>query len=255
MYDKTQRRQHVPFASLAPQAAAGPERTRMIPIGTITNALAVIGGSLAGAVLGRRFPARVREMTFQGLGLVVLVIGLKMGLTFQRPLLIVFSMLIGAVAGELLGVEDFLNSLGDRLKKRLGSQDARFTEGFVTASLIYCIGSMAIIGAFDEGLRGDPSVLFTKAVLDGFTSIALASTYGLGVLFSAVPVFVYQYGLTLFALAFKTVVPPVMIQELTALGGLLIVGIGINLLGLMRIRIGNLLPSLPVLVVLVLLFV
>jgi len=226
----------------------------MIPVGTIVNALAIIGGSVVGVLLGRRFPAHVREITFQGLGLVVLVIGLKMGLTFERPLLIVFSMLIGAIIGELVGIEDFLNGLGDRLKKRLGSSDARFTEGFVTASLIYCIGSMAIIGAFDEGLRGDPSVLLTKAVLDGFTSIALASTYGLGVLFSAVPVFIYQYGLTLFALAFKAVVSPVMIHELTAVGGLLIVGIGINLLRLIRIRIGNLLPALPVAVVLVLIF-
>lgn len=226
----------------------------MLPIGTLTNVATIITGGIVGMLLGRHFKDNIREIVFQGLGLAVMLIGIQMALKGQHPLILIFSILIGGVAGELLKLEDIFAGLGDQLKKRVKSRSALFTDGFVTASLLYCVGSMAIVGSFDEGLRGDPSILLTKSILDGFASIALASTYGVGVLFSALPVFLYQYGLTLFASLFKDIFSTVLINELTAVGGLLIIGIGINLLKLKYIKISNLLPSLVVVVVLVLLF-
>ena len=227
----------------------------MIAVGSLANAVAIGIGSLTGLLIGRKLPENVRRIVFQGLGLVVLVLGVQMALKFRHPLIAVFSLLIGGVAGELLRIEDRLASLGDIVKRRVNSRDERFTEGLVNASLMYCVGSMAIIGAFDEGLRGDSTVLLTKAVLDGFISVALASTYGLGVMFSAIPVFLYQYGLTLFAVRFQAVFSPAIVDELTGVGGLLIMAIGINMLEIQKIKVGNLLPALVVVVVLVKLFV
>jgi hypothetical protein len=221
-----------------------------MPVGTIVNTLSIIAGSAVGMLLGKRFPDNIRVIVFQGLGLAVLLIGMQMALKCQAPLILIFSILLGGITGELIKLEDFFNSLGDRLKKRIKSKNELFTDGFVTASLVYCVGSMAIVGSFDEGLRGDPSILLSKAILDGFASIALASTYGVGVLFSFIPVFLYQFGLTIFAAQFKGVFSEALITELTAVGGLLILGIGFNLLDIKKIRIGNLLPALVFVVVL-----
>lgn len=222
-----------------------------MPIGSIVNALAILAGGGLGLVLGRRYPERIRAIVFQALSLGVVVIGLSMALGFERPLILVFSLIIGGIIGEWLDLDERFNRFGDWLKSRIKSENELFTQGLVTASLIYCVGSMAIIGAFDEGLRGDPTILLTKSVLDGFTSIALASTHGLGVLLAAVPVFVYQVGLTIFAGWFKEYFSPVLINELTAVGGVLILGIGLNLLDVARIKISNLLPALVVVVGLV----
>jgi uncharacterized membrane protein YqgA involved in biofilm formation len=221
----------------------------LLPLGSLANALAIIVGGAVGLGLGARFPERVRVLVFQGLGLAVLLIGVRMALAGERQLLILVSIIAGAVIGELMCLEDLFLALGERLRRLVKSSSERFAEGFVAASLIYCIGSMAIVGALDEGLRNDHSVLYTKAILDGFASIALGSTHGFGVLFSAVPVFVYQFGLSLVAGACKDFFSPAMITDLTGLGGLLITAIGVNLLGLASIRIGNLLPSLVLLLV------
>ena len=226
----------------------------MLPVGTIVNTLSIIAGSAVGMLLGKRFPDNIRVIVFQGLGLAVLLIGMQMALKCQAPLILIFSILLGGISGELLRLDDFFNSLGDRFGKRIKSKNELFTEGLVTASLVFCVGSMAIVGSFDEGLRGDPSILLSKAMLDGFTSIALASTYGFGVLFSFVPVFFYQLGLTMFAAQFKDVFSPAMINELTAVGGLLILGIGFNLLDIKKIKIANLLPALVFVVVLAAIF-
>lgn len=223
----------------------------MIPWGTLINALAVIVGSLLGMALGRRFPDHIRGIVFQGLGLAVLLIGLQMALKVQQPLLMIFSISIGGIIGELVGLENQFNRLGDGLKRLVKSKNSLLTDGLVTASLIFCVGSMSIIGAFDEGLRGDHSVLLTKSVLDGFTSIVLASTYGLGVLLAFITVLVYQYGLTLLAGLAQGIFTIGLINELTAVGGLLIMGIGLNLLQVASIRISNLLPALIVIVILV----
>jgi uncharacterized membrane protein YqgA involved in biofilm formation len=222
----------------------------MLPVGTLANVGAIVAGSAIGMLLGQRFPQNIRTIVFQGLGLSVLVIGLQMAFKMDGPLVIIFSILIGGIIGEAIGLEERFASLGNLLKARLKSRNPKFTDGLVTASLIFCIGSMAIIGSFDEGLRGDHTVLLTKALLDGFASIALAATYGSGVVFSAVPLFLYQYGLTLFAGMFQSFFSPAIISQLTATGGLMIVAIGINLLELKYIKLSNFLPALPVAVLL-----
>jgi len=215
-----------------------------MPLGTIANAAAIVAGSLVGLLMHGRFPENVKKIVFQALGLSVLVIGLQMALKMDRPLLVVFSMVLGGIAGELLRIEDRLESMGERLKSVARSRNALFTDGFVSASLIYCVGSMAILGSLDDGLRNDPTILLTKATLDGFASIPLASTYGVGVMFSAVPVLLYQGAITLAAGSVREVVTPELLMQITSTGGLLILSIGVNLLGFARIRVGNFLPSL-----------
>lgn len=226
----------------------------MLPVGSLVNAAAIIVGGAIGLALHGRFPARARLIVFQALGLSVIVIGMQMALKMTQPLLVIFSLIIGGVIGELLNIEDFLERMGNRVKRLTKSQNNLFTDGLVTAMLIFCVGSMAILGAFDEGLRGDPKILFTKAMLDGFTSIALASTYGAGVLLSSIPVFLYQFSLTLLAGSVQQFFTPELITQLTATGGVLILGIGVNLLELLRIRLSNLLPSLVIVVILSMVF-
>ncbi|WP_027190671.1 DUF554 domain-containing protein [Fundidesulfovibrio putealis] len=214
-----------------------------MPLGTIANAAAIVAGSLIGLLMHGRFPENVKKIVFQALGLSVLLIGLQMALKMDRPLLVVFSLVLGGIAGELLRIEDRLESMGERLKRVSRSKSDLFTDGFVSASLIYCVGSMAILGSLDDGLRNDPTILLTKATLDGFASIPLASTYGVGVMFSAVPVFLYQGAMTLAAGSVREVVTPELLTQITSTGGLLILSIGVNLLGFAHIRVGNLLPA------------
>lgn len=225
-----------------------------LPLGSLVNAAAIILGSLAGMALHGRFPERFRSIVFQGLGLCVLLIGAKMALTVSNPLLLIFSILLGGLAGELLRLDAAFGRLGERAKTLLRSGNPQFTEGLITASLIFCIGAMAIVGSFDEGIRGDATVLYTKSILDGFASVALASTFGSGVLFSFVPVLLYQGALTLFAGLFQQHFTPAVISQLTATGGLLILGIGLTLLDIKRVNLSNLLPALPIAVLLALCF-
>ena len=157
----------------------------MIPIGAIINALGITIGGLVGLAFGARLPERVRAIVFQGLGLCVLVIGFKMALLTQNPLIVIFSIVIGSVAGEMIGLEARLIRVGEWLKGRLKSSNPLFTEGMVNASVLFCIGAMAIIGSFDEGLRGDRAVVLSKTIIDSFAALAMASAYGLGALFSA----------------------------------------------------------------------
>jgi hypothetical protein len=222
----------------------------LIPYGTLVNVAAVLVGGGIGLVMGARLPKAVREVVFQALGLATLALGVKMATGFDNALVLIFSVVIGGIIGAAIGLEDFLASLGDRLKAVVKSDNDHFTHGLLSAFLLFCIGSLTILGSFEEGLKGDPTLLYTKSLLDGFASIALASTYGMGVLFSVIPLFIFQYGLTLGASQLQGVFSPATMAELSATGGLLILGISINLLGLATIRLGDLLPSLAVVVVL-----
>lgn len=226
----------------------------MLPVGSIVNALAIIGGSVIGCWLQSRFPERIRAIVFQGLGLCVLLIGIQMALKVENILIVIFAVLLGGISGELLRLDTLFERLGDKFKKLIKSKNPQFTDGLITASLIYCIGAMAIVGALEEGINGDPTVLFTKSILDGFASIALAASYGSGVLFSFIPVFLYQGAMTLGAGFFQQYFSDMMIAQITGCGGLLIVGIGINLLELTEIKLANLLPALGYVVVLSALF-
>lgn len=221
-----------------------PVKAPSMPLATLINAVAIILGGLLGVLLGRHFPERIRSIVYQGIGLSVLVIGLDMALQYGNIILVVFSALLGGLTGELLRLDEKMTGLGNWLKTRIKSKDAMFTDGFVTASLIFCIGSMAILGAIDEGIRGDRTIILTKSILDGFISIPLASTYGLGVIFSALPVLLYQGSITIAAHHSQAFFTQEIIAQITSVGGLLIMGIGLSLLDIKKINVTNLLPAL-----------
>ncbi len=215
-----------------------------MPLGTIINVLAVILGSFLGLCLKSHIPPKIHQRVFQGIGLATLLIGLQMALKVENLILLIFSILFGAIVGEALDLEKRLDSLAEILKKKLKSQSSSFTQGLITAFLIFCIGSLTILGALDEGIRGDHTLLLAKSTLDGFTSIALAATYGLGVMFSVIPMLIYQGTITLLARQFQNLFTPILINQLTAVGGILILGLGLNLLEIKQIKITNMLPAL-----------
>ena len=222
----------------------------VVPVGSLINGGVIIAGGLLGMLLGDRLPQRIRTIVFQGLGLCTLVLGFHMTLKTQNPLFMIGSVLIGGILGELIRVEDRILRGGDVLKRAMRSGNARFTEGFLAATLLFCIGSMAIIGPLQEGLSGDRSVVLAKATLDGFAAVALGAVYGSGVLFASLPLVIYQGSITLFADSLRPYISDLLRAEIEAVGGVLIIGIGINLLELKQIRLSNLLPALVVIVVL-----
>ena len=222
----------------------------VVPVGSLLNGGVIIAGGMLGMLLGDRLPQRIRTIVFQGLGLCTLVLGFHMTLKTSNPLYMIGSVLIGGIVGEALRIEDRILRGGEVLKKAMRSGNARFTEGFLAATLLFCIGSMAIIGPLQEGLSGDRSVVLAKATLDGFASVALGAVYGSGVLFSSLPLVIYQGSITLFADSLRPYISDLLRAEIEAVGGVLIIGIGINLLELKQIRLSNLLPALAVIVVL-----
>ena len=225
----------------------------MILTGTIVNVAAICAGALIGRYAGRLIPARIRQTVMSGLGLTVLLIGLQLALQSRQPMMVIGSLIIGGIIGELLQIEVRLESFGNWLQRRFVGA-GNIAEGFVAASLLYCVGAMAIMGSLQDGLSGTPTILYAKAALDGVAAIALASTLGIGVLFSALPVALYQGGITVAAESAKSILTDTVILEMNAVGGLLIVAIGLDLIGIKRLPVGNMLPSVFVAVGLVWLF-
>ncbi|MEW9501174.1 DUF554 domain-containing protein [Jeotgalibacillus marinus] len=222
----------------------------MVLLGTMVNGLLIILGTLIGKWL-HRIPERMKATVMSAIGLVVVVLGLQMGLQSNNYLIVILSIVIGAILGEWMALDDKLNAVGRWLERKVGtSGDTSISQGFVTATLIFVIGAMAVIGALDSGIRGDHQVLYTKSIIDGFTSIILASTLGIGVMFSAIPVILYQGSIALFATQIDYFVPSQLMDkfiiEMTATGGLMIFAIGLNLIGLTKIRVANLLPGILV---------
>ena len=226
----------------------------IFPLGTIINIGAVILGGSIGLIVKQNLPERYKLIIFQAIGLFTILLGISMALPLPNPLLIVFALLIGGTIGVALKLERKMETLSTNIGKNLKLKDSKFNEGLVTAFLIYCIGSMTILGSINEGINGDNSLLLTKSVMDGFTSIALASTFGVGVLFSTIPMLIFQGGLTILASFLGAFFTESLIQYLSCIGGILIIGVGINLLELKKISVLNLLPSLIVIIVLCLLF-
>jgi len=218
----------------------------MTILGTLINAGAVIVGSLVGLVFHTRLPRRLTEVAFQGIGLFTLFIGFTMAAKTQHLLVLIFSIVLGAIAGELAGIDRHLNRFGDWLKTRLESANARFTEGMVAAFLLFCLGSMTVLGAIEEGLGARPNLLIAKSVLDGFASVALAASLGAGVLFSVIPLLVYQGALTVFAGSLRPVLSDPVVNEVTAVGGLILLGLGINILEIRQLKVLNMLPALVI---------
>ncbi len=194
------------------------------------------------------------ELPVQGMALFVVTLGVGMAIKTQQPLVVIASIALGSLIGELMNLEGALEAASMKLEKRIGDGAKGFSTGFITTSLIYCTGSMAVLGAFEEGLGGYPSLLLTKGLIDGLTSVAMAASLGFGVIFSAVPVFLYQGLLTLAAGWIQPFMSEAAVTEMSATGGLMLMGIGINLLGFMKIRVMNMLPGLVVAVILVRLF-
>jgi uncharacterized membrane protein YqgA involved in biofilm formation len=221
--------------------------------GTLINVGTVLAGTALGTLLGGRLPDRVRETVLHGLGLVTLVVGVSQGLAAFRPplteltrgavLVVLGSVLVGGVIGELLRIERGLDRAGEALRARFGRGQARFTEGFVVASLVFCVGPLTIVGAIQDGLTGDYQLLAIKSLLDGFAALAFASALGWGVGFSVITILVYQGGLSLSASAVAGAFSDAMIAAMSAVGGVLILGIGFRLLEVREVRVANLLPA------------
>lgn len=219
--------------------------------GTLINVGAILTGSLLGVAIGSRLPEKMRETVLHGLGLLTILVGMQMALGSRNILVVLGAILMGGTVGELLRISDRLDKLGEFLQSRLsspstGSKGNAFAEGFVNASLVFCIGPMAILGSMQDGLTGDFSVLTVKSVLDGFASIAFSASLGWGVSLSAITILFYQGAITIFAGLFSRVLTDPMIVEMTATGGLMIVGIGLRLLEVKQIRLANFLPALAI---------
>jgi uncharacterized membrane protein YqgA involved in biofilm formation len=217
--------------------------------GTILNVIAIIIGGLIGMLLGGKIPARMRSTIVHGLGLFTLVLGVRLFLQTDNPIIALGAILLGGLLGEWMNIEERLNRLGARLETRFVSPESpegnTFIRGFVTASLLFEIGPLTILGSIQDGLTGDFSLLATKSVLDGFAALALGSTLGAGVIFSTVIVLIYQGGISLLAIQAQTLLTDLMIAEMTAVGGILLIGLAIgSLLELKPIRTGNLIPAL-----------
>ena len=214
-------------------------------IGTLVNVVAVIVGSLLGLLLRKGFPDKMKNTVTTGMGLCVILIGMQGALGTQNVLLVILSVVLGSIIGVALKIEERLDKLGLSLQKKFAAKDGNdnFAKGFVTATLIYCVGAMAIVGSIDSGLRGNHDTLFAKSLLDGVMSIALASTMGVGVMLSAVAVLIYQGGIALLAQLVAPLLTEAMITEMSAVGGVLIMGIGFNMFRKEHISVGDMLPA------------
>jgi hypothetical protein len=212
-------------------------------LGTIVNTVAIIVGSLIGYMFKNLIAERYNENIFKAMSLAVMLVGLQMALGTQNILLVICSLVIGALMGEMINIEEKLDKFGERLQNAFSKGDSRIGQGFVTASLMFCIGSMAIIGALEGGLLNKHDVLFAKSLLDGIISVALTASLGIGVILSSLSVFIYQGSIVLLSSVVKDVMTEMVVREMTAVGGLLIFGIGLNMILKDRIKVGNMLPA------------
>ena len=251
------------------QVTSQRERGFMFGMGTLINVATVLVGGTLGTFLGGRLPERMRETIMHGLGLMTFVIGIQLSFKTDNILIVLASLLLGGIAGEWLRIEDRLNQLGRWLERRTagnkgrsaadrspdGAQrtspgsartSSRFSRAFLTASLVFCVGPMTILGSIQDGLTGDYTLLAVKAALDGFAGLAFASSLGPGVIFAALTVLIYQGALTLGAGWASVLLTDPMIAEMTATGGVLMLALGLGLLEIKQIRAGNLLPAVVV---------
>ncbi len=220
-------------------------------MGTLINVCAILIGGALGLIFRKGFPERIAQTALQVLGLFTMYVGITMATQGQEIILVLISLAMGGMIGEWINIEDRLEKFGLWIERRLHLTEKSPARGFINASLLYCVGSMAIVGSINDGLKGDSSILVTKALMDGIISIPFAAGMGFGVLGSIFPILIYQGGLTLLASKLQSFFTPVMVRELTSVGGILVLGIGVNILGLKKVRVGNMIPAL-VLILLVL---
>ncbi|BBK76257.1 DUF554 domain-containing protein [Clostridium butyricum] len=229
-------------------------------LGTIVNALAVIGGCIIGLIVKEKLTEKMSNTIMSGLALCVLYIGISGALKGQDTLIIIICIAVGALIGEIIDIDKRLNDLGNFIenkinlkKKNKDSEKISISEGFVTSSLLFCVGAMAVVGSLESGLQGNHSTLFAKSILDGVSSIIFASSLGIGVMLSSVAILVYQGSITLLAGCLSSVLTDTVIGNMSAIGSVLIMGLGTNMIGASKIKVANLLPAifLPIIIYLV----
>lgn len=215
-------------------------------IGTLINTGAILVGGLIGLFLRRGIPENYSRTVQDALGLLIIVIGIQYGFKADNVALVGLSLAIGAVIGEWRQWEARLENVGVRLQKALGREESSFVKGFVSATLLFIVGAMGVVGALEDGLTGNHQILIIKAMLDGIFSMLFSASMGIGVLFSAFPILIYQGSISLGAEIIKPLLTDPMLNNITALGGIIIAGLGLNMLGLTRIKVGNILPGIIV---------
>jgi uncharacterized membrane protein YqgA involved in biofilm formation len=227
----------------------------MIVKGTLVNVATILGGTCIGAVLKQEIPEKYQTSVMQALALSVFLIGLQMALKTQNILIVILSLTGGAILGEAVNIDGKLTAFGEWITKKIGSkQSTNIGQAFITTSLGYCAGALSVVGAFQDGLTGDASTLYAKSMLDGIASILFTLTLGIGVALSAVSILLYQGSLTLLAAYISPYLSEAMIRELTAVGGLLIIGISLSMLDYKKIKVANWLPALPLAIIISLLW-
>lgn len=226
----------------------------MILFGTIVNIITVIAGSLGGYFFHSKLPPKILKLIFQGIGLFTIFIGIDMASKTSNFIILVFSIILGAAFGEWIDIDKYINRFSLWIKRKIKSDNESFSEGMISAFLLFCMGSMTILGAFEEGTKGNSELLIAKSLMDGFGALALASALGLGVIFSIIPLFIFQGGLTLLSFWMGNLMPDAVINEMTATGGLMLTGLGLSIMEIKKIKIINLLPALVFSVILAFLF-
>jgi len=216
--------------------------------GTLINAGAVLAGGTLGLLLKKNMPERITTIYFQAIGLFTVAMGISMVYKMQHIIIIVSSLAIGSLLGEWMNLEGGVERLSNYFKRKLRIGSDKFSEGLTTAFLMFCIGSMTILGSIQEGTGGSPDLLMTKSLMDGFAAILLASAFGVGVLVSAIPLLIFQGGITLLAMYAGSFFTPEIIQGLTSVGGILLIGLGIDILEIKKLRILNMIPALVIVV-------
>lgn len=227
---------------------------KKIMIGTIVNTAAVAVGGIIGILLKKKMPERVTSIYFQAIGLFTMAIGMSMAVKMEHILIVVASLALGSLLGEWMNIENWVNTLGENFKQRFRIGSEQFSEGLTTAFLLFCVGSMTILGTIQEGTGGSPDLLYTKSLMDFFSSMLLASAFGVSVALSAIPLFIFQASLTLIAMFAGSFFTPGIILELTSVGGILLVGLGLNILHISNLRVMNMLPALVVVVIMLVIF-
>lgn len=214
-------------------------------IGTITNTVLVLIGSLIGMLLQKGIPENIKQIIMSGLGIFTCILGIKMGIQMETPIIVIVSLVLGGISGEILKIEESIELIGEKFKKIIRfSESGRFSQGFVTASILFSVGPMTILGCIQDGLLHKPELLITKSIMDGISAIILTSTLGIGVLFSAIVVLLFQGSITILAGQLDFLGEPYYLNDFTGIGGMLVFGIGIRLLGIKDIKVGNFLLGL-----------
>ena len=220
--------------------------------GTIVNTLAIIAGAMIGVIAKKAIPQRMGDLVMSAIPIVVMVLGVQFGIASSNILIVIVSLVVGGIIGEWIDIDRRLEDFGVRIQSRMKGGDSNFSAAFVSTTLIYCVGSIAILGSIESGINGNHTILYTKSLMDGISAIFFASTLGAGVIFSGISVFIYQGILTVLAGYIGPYLSPEVVTEMSASGGILLIALSFTILGIKKIKVANLLPAifLPVILML-----